>query len=51
MIRKNFKKDYLSYLEELGSSKLEELHKLKSTRSKIEFKMLFAPQKLQFKKE
>lgn len=50
MIEKNFKKDFQNLLEVLESSKLVEDLKLKSGKSKIEFKMLFAPPELHWNK-
>jgi len=51
MTKKNFKKGFLNWLEELVSSRLEELHRSKWVKSKIEYKMLFALLKLPLKKE
>ena len=51
ILNKSWKKDCLNLLEELESSKLEEAQKLKSTKLKIEFKMLSVPQEQPSKKE
>lgn len=50
-IKKNFKKDYQSLLEELVFSKLEVDLKYKLDKLKIEYKMLFVQLELLFKKE
>jgi hypothetical protein len=50
MIRKNFKKDFQSFLEVLASSRSEEPLKLKSERLRTESRMLFAQLKLQLRK-
>lgn len=50
-IKKNFKKDYQSLLEELVFSKLEVDLKYKLDKLKIEYKMLFVQLGLLFKKE
>ena len=50
MIRKSFKRDFLSFLEVLESSRLEELLRSRLERSRIEFRTLSARPKLPLRK-